>query len=198
MNFFFLSGLYSLRKEFFYVLLAFVIVIILPILAVIILTRTGLDFVSERLVGVNENTNEVQILNPADGSVYKTISGTFVRPVDGVVTLEFSQSSLYQLFHTGIDIANPQGLKGDPITCFMPGKVVYAGQIFWGFGKHIIVDHGDNITSIYAHLDSIWVEVGQEVQPGDIIGYEGSTGWSTGPHLHFQINVFGIPVNRLK
>jgi murein DD-endopeptidase MepM/ murein hydrolase activator NlpD len=195
MNFLFWSGVYSLRKEIFYVLLSFLIVLILPVLGVIILTRTGLDFVSERLVGTTGTENEVQIKNPADGSVYKTISGGFVWPADGVITLEFGESSLYQLFHTGIDIANPQGQKGDPITCFMPGKVIYAGQIFWGFGKHIIIDHGDNITSIYAHLDSIWVEVGQEVEPGDIIGYEGSTGWSTGPHLHFQVNVFGIPVN---
>ncbi|MFC1711203.1 M23 family metallopeptidase [Patescibacteria group bacterium] len=146
-------------------------------------------------MGVNEVTNEVQILNPADGSVYKTITGEFVWPVDGIVTLEFGQSSLWQLFHTGIDIANPEGIKGDPITPFMPGTVIYAGEIFWGFGKHIIIDHGENISSIYAHLDSIWVNVGQKVTPRDIIGTEDSTGWSTGPHLHFQVNVFGIPVN---
>jgi murein DD-endopeptidase MepM/ murein hydrolase activator NlpD len=195
MNFLFWSSAYSLRKEFFYVLLAFLMILILPLLGVIILTRTGLDFVSERLVGTTGVANEVQIKNPADGSVYKTISGKFVWPVDGVITLEFGQSSLYQLFHTGIDIANPQGNRGDLITPFMPGTVIYADQIFWGFGKHIIIDHQDNITSIYAHLDSIWVKVGDKVKPGDIIGTEGRTGWSTGPHLHFQINVFGIPVN---
>lgn len=69
------------------------------------------------------------------------------------------------------------------------------GRYFGGFGKHIIVDHGDNITSLYGHLDKIFVIRGQEVKPGDIIGLRGDTGWSTGPHLHFQINVFGIPVN---
>lgn len=195
MNLFFITTLFSFRKEFLYVLTAFLLVLLLPLIGIIILTRTGLDFVSDRLVNLDEVTNEVQILNPADGSVYKTIKAQFTWPVNGVITLEFGESSLFQPFHTGIDIANPNGQKGDPITAFMPGKVVYAGQIFWGYGKHVIIDHGDNISSIYAHLDSIWVSKGQEVKPGDIIGTEDSTGWSTGPHLHFQINVFGIPVN---
>ncbi|MBU1000616.1 M23 family metallopeptidase [Patescibacteria group bacterium] len=176
-------------------LLAFLLVILMPIIGVIVLTQTGLGLVSERLVSLNEATNEVLILNPVDGSVYKTIRGEFFWPVNGITTLEFGELSLYQLFHTGIDIANPEGKRGDLITPFMPGTVIYSGQISWGFGKHVIVDHGNNISSIYAHLDSIWVDVGQEVSPGDIIGTEGSTGWSTGPHLHFQINVFGIPVN---
>lgn len=110
-----------------------------------------------------------------------------------MITLEFGESDLpYQLFHSGIDIASK---KGDPVTSFMPGKVIYAGEIFWGYGKHVIIDHGDNITSTYAHLDKINVKEGQEVKPGDVIGLEGSTGWSTGNHLHFQINVFGVPVN---
>lgn len=91
-----------------------------------------------------------------------------------------------------MDIA---GKKGDPITTFMPGKVIYAGEIFWGFGKHVIIDHGDNISSLYGHLDKINVKKDQDVKPGDVIGLEGSTGWSTGPHLHFETRVFGIPVN---
>jgi murein DD-endopeptidase MepM/ murein hydrolase activator NlpD len=78
----------------------------------------------------------------------------------------------------------------------MPGKVIYAGEIFWGYGKHIIIDHGNNITSVYAHLDKIFVVPGQEIKTTDqVIGNEGSTGWSTGPHLHFEVRVFGIPVN---
>jgi len=77
----------------------------------------------------------------------------------------------------------------------MAGKVIYAGEISWGFGKHIIIDNGNNIHSVYAHLDKIYVYNGEEVHPGNIIGKEGQTGWATGPHLHFQINIFGIPVN---
>ena len=94
--------------------------------------------------------------------------------------------------YTGIDIANTLGTS---ITPFMQGEVVYAGEIFWGYGKHIIIEHGDNIRSIYAHLDKIYVFEGQKVNIGDEIGRMGSTGWSTGPHLHLEIRVYGIPVN---
>lgn len=77
----------------------------------------------------------------------------------------------------------------------MTGKVIYTGELSWGFGKHVIIDNGNNITSIYAHMSQILAKVGDNVTPGDTIGLEGKTGWATGPHLHFQINVFGIPVN---
>ena len=80
----------------------------------------------------------------------------------------------------------------------MDGTVTYAGEIFWGYGKHIIIDHGDNITSVYAHLNRIAVYEGQEVKVADSIGEMGSTGWSTGPHLHFEIRVYGIPVDPKK
>lgn len=135
------------------------------------------------------------IKNPADGSVVKTVSKKIAWPVQGKTTLEFGKSSGYQKFHAGIDIANSQGKVGDKISPFMDGKVVYAGEIFWGYGKHVIIDHGDNITSLYAHLNRITVYEGQEVKVSDSIGEMGSTGWSTGPHLHFEVRVYGIPVN---
>ncbi len=190
-----LLTLFSFRKEITYVFTAFLLAILLPIIAVIVITRVGIDAVSDRLVEYDTVTGTVLIKNPKDGSVYKEITGPFAWPVKGVITLEFGESSIFQPFHTGIDIANPDGKRGDPITPFMPGKVVYAGRIFWGFAKHIVVDHGDNLASIYAHLDTINVERGQDVAPGNVIGTEGRTGWTTGNHLHFQINVFGIPVN---
>jgi murein DD-endopeptidase MepM/ murein hydrolase activator NlpD len=76
----------------------------------------------------------------------------------------------------------------------MKGKVIYAGETKTGFGKHVKLDHGHHVTSIYAHLDSILVKEGDEIDIGTILGTRGDTGWSTGPHLHFQINVFGIPI----
>jgi len=89
-----------------------------------------------------------------------------------------------------------QGKVGDPVNAFLPGKVIYAGEIFWGYGKHIIIDHGNNITTVYGHLDKIFVVKGQEITTTkQVIGREGQTGWATGPHLHFEIRVFGIPVN---
>lgn len=109
--------------------------------------------------------------------------------------MEFGQTSPYQLFHTGIDIASPTHEVGDPVGAFMKGTVIYAGETSTGFGKHVEIDHGHHIVTIYGHLDSIAVTEGQEVEMGTVVGTRGNTGWSTGPHLHFQINVFGIPVN---
>lgn len=158
--------------------------------------NTGFNVVSDKLAKVDTQTQQVQLLDPKDGSVIKEITPTVSWPVTGVITLEFGESDWpFQPFHTGIDIANPYGQIGDPIHPFMDGTVTYAGEIFWGFGKHIIIDNGNNITSIYGHLSKIYVYPGEKVTINDVIGLEGTTGWSTGPHLHFQVDVMGIPVN---
>lgn len=168
----------------------------LPIVAVIILTNAGIDVVSDHLVGVNTQTQKIEIKDPLNGQVIAEVSPLMEWPVAGIVTLEFGQSDWpYQPFHTGIDIANPYGKIGDPIIPFMAGTVTYAGEISWGYGKHIQIDNGNNISSIYAHLSKIYVYTGEKVVLGQVIGEEGETGWATGPHLHFQINIFGIPVN---
>jgi murein DD-endopeptidase MepM/ murein hydrolase activator NlpD len=189
--------IWSYRKELKYVIFAFLVVLSLPLVAVIILTHTGINIVSDALVNVDSNTRTIEVLNPADGSVVTELHKPIVWPVTGVITLRFGESSLYQIFHTGIDIANPEGRIGDPITPFMDGTVIYAGETFLGFGKHIIIDHGDNITSVYAHLDRIYVYKGKEVHIGDTIGTMGKTGWATGSHLHLEVRVFGIPVDPL-
>ncbi len=192
MNLFLVWNIFSYRRELMYVASAFLVVLMLPIIAVIVLTQTGINIISDTLVEVDETSQVVELKNPLDGSVYATVSGPFTWPATGVITLEFGQSSIFQPIHTGLDIA---GKRGDPVTPFMPGKVIYAGEISWGYGKHVMIDNGNNITSIYAHLDKMFVYKGQEVKPGDVIGSQGSTGWATGVHLHFQVNVFGIPVN---
>ncbi|OIP74389.1 MAG: hypothetical protein COU63_02955 [Candidatus Pacebacteria bacterium CG10_big_fil_rev_8_21_14_0_10_36_11] len=186
------AAIFSFRKEFKFVLIAFLVVIMLPVIAVFILAHTGINVVSDALVGVDSETKNIQILDPTTGEVVSEVDHTIAWPVLGVITLEFAQSSGYQVFHTGIDIANN---LGTPISPLMQGKVVYAGEIFWGYGKHIIIDHGDKITSLYGHLDKIYVFEGQEVKVEDEIGKMGSTGWSTGPHLHLEARVYGIPVN---
>lgn len=193
MNLFLLWNIYSHRESFFYVAITFLLVLLLPFVAVIVITQTGIDAVSDQLATVNTETASVEIRNPLNGEVLTTIHGSFIWPTTGVIMLEFGEPDLpYQPLHTGIDIA---GKRGDHIAAFMKGKVMYAGEISWGYGKHIIIDNGKNITSLYAHLDKIYVTKGQEVEQGQIIGLEGSTGWSTGPHLHFETRVFGIPVN---
>jgi murein DD-endopeptidase MepM/ murein hydrolase activator NlpD len=188
--------LWSFRRELGYVLLAFLIVLLLPVIAVIILVNTGLNIVSDKLATVNTQTQTIQIHDPKDGSIIQEIKPVMSWPVTGVYTLEFGESDFpYEILHSGIDIANPQGKISDPIHPFMDGTVIYAGEIWWGYGKHIIIDNGNNVSSLYGHLDKIYVYPGEKVTINDIIGLEGSTGWSTGPHLHFQISVFGIPVN---
>jgi murein DD-endopeptidase MepM/ murein hydrolase activator NlpD len=187
-----LLGLWSVRKELQIVLLAFIGVLLLPVVAVFILVHTGINVVSDTLVGVDSQTKTIQIFHPTSGEVVAEITRQIAWPTYGIITLEFAQSSKYQLFHTGLDIANA---PGTPITPMMDGVVVYAGEIFWGYGKHVTIDHGDNLTTTYAHLSSMSVYVGQEVSIGEEIGKMGSTGWSTGPHLHFEVRVYGIPVN---
>lgn len=187
--------IWSFRKELTFVFSAFLVILSLPVIAVVILMHTGVNVVSDALVGVDTETKTIEIKDPATGEVAKEINPEIAWPVLGVITLEFAQSSGYQIFHTGLDIANPNGMVGDPITPCMDGTVIYEGEIFWGYGKHIIIDHGDNISSVYAHLDKIYVYKGQEVKIGDEIGKMGNTGWSTGPHLHLEIRVYGIPVN---
>jgi murein DD-endopeptidase MepM/ murein hydrolase activator NlpD len=187
-----IATIFSFKRELKLVLLAFLVVIMLPVIAVFILAHAGINVVSDALVGVDSETKNIQILDPTTGEVVSEVDHTIAWPVLGVITLEFAQSSGYQVFHTGIDIANN---LGTPISPLMQGKVVYAGEIFWGYGKHIIIDHGDNISSLYGHLDKIYVFEGQEVKIGDEIGKMGSTGWSTGPHLHLETRVYGIPVN---
>lgn len=184
--------LFSYRKELTYILVTFLFILLIPILSIIIATNTGIEIIADRLASINVKTHKIEIHDPT-GKVISEINVTTTWPTQGTVTLEFGEIDLpYQPLHTGIDIA---GKTGDPITSFMKGTVTYAGEISWGYGKHIIIDHGNNVTSLYGHLSAINVKKGDEVKPGDVIGLEGSTGWATGPHLHFEIRVFGIPVN---
>lgn len=166
-----------------------------PVIGVILLTRVGINIISDKLVQNNSQTQKIEIKDPRTGKVVDEVNPHVVWPVKGIVTLEFGESSGYQIFHTGIDIANPIGQIGDPVTPAMNGKVIYAGEIFWGYGKHIIIDNGNNITTVYAHLDKIYVYAGQRITINDTIGKEGQTGWATGPHLHFETRIYGIPVN---
>ncbi len=184
--------IWSYKRELKLVLASFLVLLSLPVIAVFILVHTGVNVVSDALVGVNPETKTVEVYDPTTGEVVDEIEQAIAWPVTGIITLEFAQSSGYQVFHTGLDIANA---LGTPISPLMDGTVTYAGEIFWGYGKHIIVEHGNNLTTIYAHLDKIFVYEGQEVHIGDQIGNMGSTGWSTGPHLHLETRMYGVPVN---
>ncbi len=95
--------------------------------------------------------------------------------------------------HTGVDIAAPWG---SPVFAVAPGTVLYAGW-FGGYGKVVVVDHGGGMSTLYGHLSTISVAAGEQVRAGAVVGRVGSTGFSTGPHLHFEVRVDGRPVNPL-
>ena len=99
-----------------------------------------------------------------------------------------------QRFHTGIDLAAP---AGTPIYAAKAGRVEVAGWSSVGYGFHVVLDHGGGLETLYAHMSRIAVRAGQWVEAGQVIGYVGSTGWSTGPHLHFEVRVNGLVKNPL-
>lgn len=174
----------------------FFFILSLPVVAILVVVNTGTAVVSDTLITTSANTGVIEIRNPSTGEISATLSGNTYVPAQGVVTLEFGKSHLpYQVLHTGLDIANARGMDGDPIVSFMSGKVSYVGELNWGYGKHIVIDHGNNMSTLYAHLSRMDVTVGQEIAGGEVIGLMGNTGWSTGPHLHFEVRVYGIPVD---
>ena len=93
--------------------------------------------------------------------------------------------------HSGIHIAAPLGSN---VRAIQGGKVVFASQ-FGGYGNLITVFHGDGISSLYGHLSKVSVEVGNEVMAGEVIGKVGMSGNTTGPHLHFEIRIGGVPID---
>lgn len=118
-----------------------------------------------------------------------------VRPAVGGVNSNFGPR-LHPIFgtvrpHNGIDI---DGDTGDPVRAARSGEVILAGSRT-GFGNTIVISHGLGYSTLYAHLDSFLVSVNDTVASGDQIGTVGSTGWSTGPHLHFELRIDGKPVN---
>ena len=95
-------------------------------------------------------------------------------------------------FHPGIDIANDMGT---PIVATADGTVTTAGWNAGGYGNMVDIDHGNGITTRYGHAMQVVVSAGQHVRRGQIIAYMGSTGFSTGPHVHYEVRVNGQAVN---
>jgi murein DD-endopeptidase MepM/ murein hydrolase activator NlpD len=97
-------------------------------------------------------------------------------------------------FHPGIDF---KGNKGDAVKCTANGTIVFAGW-FGGYGNCVRIQHINSLETLYGHLSHIDVKVGQKVSAGDIVGEVGSTGHSTGTHLHYEVRKNGRPVNPVK
>jgi murein DD-endopeptidase MepM/ murein hydrolase activator NlpD len=130
---------------------------------------------------------------PVDvGSMTAGGTGQFSWPVGGIITQRRTW------YHTGLDIANP----GAPdIGVADSGRVVVVVRSSAGYGWYVVVDHGNGFSTLYAHLQAIYVELGQNVTKGQAVGKMGSTGRSTGTHLHFEVRKNGValdPVGFLK
>ncbi len=119
----------------------------------------------------------------------------FIKPVAGAVGSGFGPR-VHPIYgttrmHNGVDMG---GAMGDPIWASKDGVVIDAG---WngGYGNAVVIDHGDGIATLYAHQSELFVSTGDSVSQGETIGAVGSTGLSTGPHLHFEVRVNGDPVD---
>ena len=97
-----------------------------------------------------------------------------------------------------MDISDGQPEGVTPIHPFEPGTVLEVVHSNYGFGNHVIVSHGNGITSLYGHMYASAVQVGDRVNKNSILGYEGTTGASTGVHVHFEIDFNGQPVDPRK
>jgi murein DD-endopeptidase MepM/ murein hydrolase activator NlpD len=122
-------------------------------------------------------------------------SGKMAWPLRGRITSRFGyrRHPLWggRSYHTGLDVA---AKYGTPIKAADAGEVIFSG--WWdGYGKAVVVDHGSKTTTVYAHLSRIYKKVGAVVAKGQVVGLVGSTGYSTGPHLHFEVRKNGKPTN---
>ncbi len=113
-------------------------------------------------------------------------TGQLLWPTNGIIT----QCPIW--YHMAFDIANP---SEPPILAADDGVVIYTGFQAYGYGNHVIISHGGNFSTLYGHMTQYFVKVGDHVSKGQVIGKMGSTGRSTGPHLHFETRINNVPIN---
>lgn len=121
--------------------------------------------------------------------------GGFIRPVDGRITsgygMRYHPILHKRKLHTGVDFS---ARTGTPVRAAAAGTVIIAGWM-GAYGNAVIIDHGGGVSTLYGHNSSVSVRAGQSVKQGQTIARAGSTGWSTGPHVHFEVRRNGQPVN---
>jgi murein DD-endopeptidase MepM/ murein hydrolase activator NlpD len=157
---------------------------------------------------IEEIEGEIASLEKEQSSIKKLITerakaagaapGSLIRPVPGGISSGFGPRIHpiygYSLMHNGIDM---DGGMGQKIVAAAAGTVFFA-EAKGGYGNSIMIDHGGGMVTLYAHQSSFAVSDGQKVNAGQVIGYVGSSGVSTGPHLHFEVRINGNPVNPAK
>lgn len=157
--------------------------------------RSKINRLGDRVSGMNAKIKEVYELN-ADKIRFMNSSPSLI-PVNGWVTSDFGgrrspYSGIYKM-HYGVDIASPTGTS---VRAPSDGKVLFA-ETKGGYGRMVVIDHGYGITTLFGHASKLLVKQGQKVKRGDEIALVGSTGYSTGPHVHYEVHVDGIPTNPL-
>ncbi|MCI8486791.1 MAG: M23 family metallopeptidase [Clostridia bacterium] len=136
----------------------------------------------------NNTTTSKTVQKTSSKSVNLGIN--FITPTTGTITSRFGVRSRDN--HKGIDIGAP---KGTPIKASASGTVIHSGNRNDGYGNYIILSHGNGVQTYYAHCSQLLVSKGESVQQGQIIAKVGSTGISTGNHLHFEVRVNGVAQN---
>ena len=127
-------------------------------------------------------------------SVEKDSAGNIINKSANSAKLEGTQAPAEKdqmQFHKGVDIAAPMGTD---VYCAAQGKVIFAGQKS-GYGNCVIIEHGNGLATLYGHLSKILIDANQQVKIGDVIAKVGSTGRSTGPHLHYEVRKNNTPIN---
>ncbi|MEB3359577.1 MAG: peptidoglycan DD-metalloendopeptidase family protein [Synechococcales bacterium] len=160
--------------------------------------RKALEEAEARLIRDSENLEGLirQRIAAAQGIVRGT--GRLVFPTNGGITSQFGYRRHpilgYNRFHAGVDFGASHGTT---IRAADAGRVIFAGW-YGGYGYAVIINHGDSLTTLYGHASQLYVSEGMDVQQGQAIAAVGSTGLSTGPHLHFEVRLNGTPVNPLE
>lgn len=152
---------------------------------------------STALAGGIADSLEMRILEKHNGGDWSEFADApSLWPIEGRVTSGFGErhnplDPSAMEFHEGIDIA---ANRGTPVHATANGIIAMAGHET-GFGRVIIIDNGHGFQTLFAHLSGFTVAQGERVHIGQVIGYVGDTGWSTGPHLHYEVIIHGTPVN---
>ena len=154
-------------------------------------TLAEIDALEEQSAVLAERIRQAQQQSSSVPVVVPSGSGVLGWPVSGPVTSGFGLR--WGRMHEGIDIAVAEGT---PVRAAGAGTVIYAGWM-GGYGNLVVVDHGNGLSTAYAHNSSLGVGVGQSVTAGQVVSYSGNTGNSTGPHVHFEVRVNGSAVDPL-
>lgn len=152
----------------------------------------------ELIAESNRIASRIQALQatPAGRKRYaRAFRGGFIHPVNGPVTsgfgMRFHPILKKTKLHTGVDF----GCRtGTPVKAAASGTVIMAGWM-GAYGNAVVIDHGGGVSTLYGHNSRLACHAGQDVKQGQVIAYSGSTGWSTGPHCHFEVRRNGVPVN---